>query len=73
MAQFKIEVTIEAQDAMMANLAKEGVQNILNETREYHDKLIELSDTMVAKDLKTKLFTIINNPIIKMAASKIKF
>ena len=72
MPKFKVTVELHATDIMQAQIAKEGVQNVLNELAEHQSFLIELSDASVAHAYKTKIMGIINNPIVKALASKMK-
>jgi hypothetical protein len=68
MAKFKVSVMVEAPDVMMAGLATQGVQNVLNELGEHQAFLIELADPIKAKDYKNKIMGLINNPVIKKLA-----
>ncbi len=68
MKKFNVTVTVEASDVMMAGLAKEGIQNVLDELGEHQYFLIELADPAKAKGYKDKILTLINNPIVKILA-----
>lgn len=72
MPKFKVTVELHAADIMQAQIAKQGVQNVLNELAEHQGFLIELSDAQVAHSYKQKIMSIINNPIVKALASKMK-
>jgi hypothetical protein len=50
----------------MAGLAKEGIQNVLDELGEHHI-FFELADPAKAKGYKDKYY-LINNPIVKILA-----
>jgi hypothetical protein len=68
MAKFKVTVEVTAPDVMMAGIAQQGIQNVLNELGEHQSFLVELSDPKVAKSYRDKLMTLLNNPMIKKIA-----
>lgn len=72
MPQFEIKVKVHAPDIMMAGIAQQGVQNVLNELAEHQDFLIELSDRNVARGYKEKIMSVMNNPIVKKLAGAMK-
>lgn len=69
MPQFKVTVLVNANDVMMANMAAQGVQNVLNEIGADQTILIDLSDPKVAKNYRDKIMTLLNNPLVKKLAS----
>ncbi len=69
MAKFKVEISVEATDIMMAQMAGQGIQNVVDELGEHQYFLIELSNRQVAKSYKDKLMSLLNNPIIKKVAA----
>ncbi len=68
MAKFEIKVIVEAPDIMMAGMAGQGIQNVINELGEHQAFLIDLSNPQVAKGYKDKLMGLLNNPVIKKLA-----
>jgi len=69
MPQFKVTVIVNANDVMMANMAAQGVQNVLNEIGADQTILIDLSDPKVAKNYRDKIMALLNNPLVKKLAS----
>lgn len=72
MAQFEIKVKVHADDIMMAGLAQQGVQNVLDELAEHQTFLIELADRNVARGYKEKIMGVMNNPLVKKLAGAFK-
>lgn len=72
MPQFEVKVKVHASDIMMAGIAQQGAQNVLDELAEHQDFLIELSDRNVARNYKEKIMSVMNNPIVKKLAGAMK-
>lgn len=69
--EFTIKVKIKAADIMQAGLIQAGIQNILNELEpSQFDFIADLSNPDIAKSYKSKLLSIINNPLVKTLANK---
>lgn len=71
MPKFKVVVEIESPDIMMAELAAQGIQNVINELGEHQNYLIELADASLARSYKTKILNLINSKIFKSFAGKL--
>ena len=72
MAQFEVKVKVHADDILMAGIAQQGIQNVLDELKEHQNFLIDLSDRNVAKGYKDKIMGIMNNPMVKKLAGIMK-
>lgn len=68
MPKFKVTISLDAPDVMMAELAAQGVQNVINELDEHQSFLIQLADAETARDYKNKIMTLVNNPVVKKLA-----
>lgn len=68
----KVTIEIEAEDVMIADLIKDGIQNIVNELEPQQlNFLIDLSDKATAQAYKKKLMGVIDNPLVKALATRI--
>ena len=72
MAQFEVKVKVHADDIIMAGIAQQGIQNVLDELKEHQNFLIDLSDRNVAKGYKDKIMGIMNNPMVQKLAGIMK-
>lgn len=66
--QVEIKLKVNAPDVMVAELMRQGAQNVLNELGEHQSILLDLSNPAVAADYRNKLMTIIENPLVKKMA-----
>lgn len=71
MKKFEVKLNVQAGGLMEANQMRDALQNIHDELADNKDFLLDLSDRKTAREYAGKIKSLINNPMVKMLASKL--
>ena len=71
MKKFEVKLNVQAGGLMEANQMRDALQNIHDELADNKDFLLDFSDRKTAREYAGKIKSLINNPMVKMLASKL--
>lgn len=71
MKKFEVKLNVQAGGLMEANQMRDALQNIHDELADNKEFLLDLSDRKIAREYAGKIKSLINNPMVKMLASKL--